>query len=174
MNTRRERQVIILTDALKARFFAKTAKAESGCLLWTGAVTQSTGYGKFRLSDGASDAHVVAWRFANNGVAVPVGKLVMHSCDNRQCVNHEHLILGTTSDNMIDCRNKGRLVYPIGEQTHNAKLDPEKVAFIREHYKPRVFGYRRIGELLNVSEGTVRAVVSGRNWKHLQPTGGAK
>jgi len=33
---------------------------------------------------------------------------VLHTCDNPPCGNDRHLFLGTQSDNMIDCLNKGR------------------------------------------------------------------
>ena len=168
MHTRRERAVIVLTNSLKARFFAKTAKKESGCIEWTGCVSP-TGYGKFRLSDGPQDAHVVAWRMANGGIPVPVGKLVMHSCDNRQCVNAEHLSLGTTSDNMIDCRDKGRLGYAVGEDTYNAVLTDDLVRAIWALFKPRRFGHVRIAQMLGLKPGCVDAVLRGRTWKHVSP-----
>jgi hypothetical protein len=52
-------------------------------------------------------SHVASY-FAFKGV-VPEGKHVLHACDNRSCVNPEHLFLGTQSDNMQDCADKGRL-----------------------------------------------------------------
>lgn len=32
----------------------------------------------------------------------------MHVCDNRRCVNPNHLKVGTQRDNVMDCIGKGR------------------------------------------------------------------
>jgi hypothetical protein len=78
----------------------------SGCWLWLGQLSY-LGYGQIMLSPGQrkTKAHRAAWE-AFRG---PIGKLhVLHRCDNRCCVNPDHLFLGTRSDNMLDMYSKGR------------------------------------------------------------------
>lgn len=41
---------------------------------------------------------------------------IMHSCDNRLCVNPAHLAIGTRSENMKDAYNKGRIIVPHGKR----------------------------------------------------------
>jgi hypothetical protein len=47
-----------------------------------------------------------AWIIANG--PIPIGYYVLHKCDNPPCVNPFHLILGTPTDNILDCISKGR------------------------------------------------------------------
>ena len=49
---------------------------------------------------------------------IPPGMCVCHSCDNRKCINPEHLFLGTDQDNTNDMMKKGRHNRGIG----NVKL----------------------------------------------------
>ncbi len=51
-------------------------------------------------------ANRAAW-IARHG-EIPNGMFVLHKCDNPQCVNSEHLFLGTQLDNMRDMHSKGR------------------------------------------------------------------
>lgn len=78
------------------------------CWEWIGK-KQSDGYGEFRaLGKVYFRAHRFSWiLFYGN---IPDGVLVCHKCDNRGCVNPNHLFLGSRLDNTMDMDNKGRRV----------------------------------------------------------------
>lgn len=84
---------------------------KSGCWNWKGNINNS-GYGSVSVSKGSRDkkvtmrTHRMSW-IAFNG-DIPAGMHVLHKCDNRTCVNPEHLFLGTHRDNMQDMMQKGR------------------------------------------------------------------
>lgn len=81
----------------------------TGCWLWKGQ-RHYLGYGSFSKSAGKARQHVTAhrWAYEIHKGPIPEGLFVMHSCDNRICVNPAHLSVGTHLDNMRDMQNKGR------------------------------------------------------------------
>lgn len=79
--------------------------ADNGCWLWTKYVGTS-GYGQVQVSHKSKSAHRVMFQVHNG--EIPKGLVVMHTCDNKLCVNPDHLSLGTQKDNVRDCVAKGR------------------------------------------------------------------
>ena len=112
-----------------ARFWARVMKMtnEPYCWLWTKSVSKS-GYGNYYNTG----AHKFAYEDTNG--KVPKGYVVMHSCDNKTCVNPAHLSIGRPKDNSIDMVNKGRNAVFYGEQHGQCKLTDKEVAEIRDLY----------------------------------------
>lgn len=88
------------------RFESKTIQSDtSDCIVWIGAV-KNNGYGNFYLCGKWINAHKAAWLFKNG--EIPNGLMIRHICDNRLCVNTNHMVLGTHQDNMNDMVQRGR------------------------------------------------------------------
>lgn len=87
------------------RFAEKvTFGGDDECWLWNGGTI--AGYGKF-LSDAGCYAHRFAFSFFKDEPLI-AGHEILHTCDNRRCVNPFHLVQGTHADNMADMVAKGR------------------------------------------------------------------
>ena len=116
-----------IRDYMK-RFFDKIEKTDT-CWIWKAGLRGKTGYGAFKLNSKVIDAHRVSYEL-HHGV-IPDGVYVCHTCDNRKCVNPDHLFLGTAKDNWQDGFDKNRIKLLGGIDTEKLKKHPSRGAYLR-------------------------------------------
>ena len=87
-------------------------RSVNNCWEWLGTKNHK-GYGMFWFQNKLSTAHRAAYGLFVD--EIPEGMMVCHSCDNRGCVNPDHLFVGTHADNMRDMCNKGRRVQKLSD-----------------------------------------------------------
>lgn len=117
-------------------------------------------YGDITLYKNGKTIHKLAHRFSwelHHG-AIPNGLFVCHSCDNKLCVNPNHLFLGTAKDNAIDCVKKGRS--NIGVKHGRAKLTEQKVIQIL-HLIAQGYSQSGVARMFGVSKRLVGKITSG-------------
>jgi len=132
-----------------ARFLRKVLKMQSGCHEWQ-SVIHRDGYGKFHFDGGQKQAHRVAYELF---IGSPDGAQVLHRCDNRKCVNPDHLFLGTNQDNVKDMDAKKR-------RGTKCKVTLAQAVEIRRLLADR-WTQREVGELFGIDQTTV-----SRIWLH--------
>lgn len=90
-------------ERIKVLNIIKSYGGLDGCWNWLRAT--SHGYGIVCFKTRAVQAHRAVFS-ALNGLGE--GTVVMHTCDNRSCINPSHLVGGTQKDNIQDCLRKVR------------------------------------------------------------------
>lgn len=159
------RPITLREAQAEARFMAKVSpEPMSGCWLWAGGMI-STGYGQFKMPPRDSSpmlAHRLAWLWWRGDIAP--GLFVCHKCDNRACVNPDHLFLGTNSENVADMLSKGRSLR--GEAHPHSKLKAVDVLEIRRAAGDGV-PHDAIAERFGIHDTHVADIVKRKRWGHL-------
>jgi hypothetical protein len=123
------------------------------------------GYYYVSLPGGAKERlHRLLWE-VYSGRPIPEGLQVRHLNDVRTDNREENLALGTHGDNMRDRRDNG--LDPIGSKNSQAKLTEPQVKAIRKRAKKGDKPAVLAGEY-GVSLSTVRGIIRGDIWKHVE------
>lgn len=92
--------------SLIERFSTKYDIKESGCWEWNGAL-RADGYGILKVDGVCDGAHRYSYKLHKGDIND--GMVICHTCDNRKCINPDHLFMATQQDNLLDAMEKGRL-----------------------------------------------------------------
>ncbi len=152
-NVMRPKDTPQLSASQKAVFISKyVVDEESGCWLWIGKKNKA-GYGTFSIS-GTYMAHRIS--YCNYHGSCGNHLLLRHQCGHKDCVNPEHLILGTGSQNWDDWRDAGN---------NKNGITWEIVRSIREDWNSGL--YNR-GQLKKKYGFDVRHIIRNQAW--IDPT----
>lgn len=114
---------MLLTEKRIQSFFSRVDKTDY-CWNFTGSLS-THGYGRVRYRsiddpNRTIETHRFSWLLHKG--EIPEGLFVCHKCDNRRCVNPEHLFLGTPKDNIEDMLNKGRGNNPMKDLDFQSRM----------------------------------------------------
>lgn len=146
----------------ESRFWNNTIENENGCWEWQGATHAKTGYGIITLEGQARTTHTVSYEQAKG--EIPEDLFVLHKCNNRICINPDHLYVGTHDDNMRDMANAGSVK---GSKNFNSILNEEEVQEIRKLIASKMITYANIAQQYGVKRQTVKDIALRRTWAWL-------
>lgn len=143
-----------MTEDQLERFLDKVlipASVITGCWIWTGYKTLD-GYGRQKINGKMTLMHRLSFEHFVGHISK--GMFVCHRCDNRKCVNPNHLFLGTNQDNIDDKVIKGRTFKKLTEtqvlEIFNASASQREVA---KNY--------------GISQRQVSNIKNKKTWSHL-------
>jgi hypothetical protein len=153
----------------RVQFLENAAATESDeCVAWPFTLDRY-GYGRITHM-GMRTAHRAMFAMVYGDV--PSGLEVMHSCDNRACVNPRHLSAGTHAQNMRDMAARGRAnggngIWKVdnrGERHPKARLTEKIVFEIRVSYAKKKISQRELAEQYNVSRQAISDIIRNITW----------
>jgi len=144
-------------------FFNNIIFGLSECWFWCGYVDK-LGYGRWFFKREHLKAHRKSWQLFRN--EIPEGKMILHHCDVRNCVNPDHLYVGTQRDNMRDCSNRKRFNHKPrhGEENPVAKLTTSEVLLMRSIREEKGLSYKKISQEFGVSTMTAYRAITKKSW----------
>lgn len=157
ISRKRADMVAPLIDRLMARI---SVDHETGCWNWTAGTVR--GYGSLKHDGISIGAHRASYEHHHG--PIPDGLCACHKCDNRACINPEHLFLGSQAENVADMDAKGRRVSPKGSGNSQAKINEADVMAIRAAVGVT---HKALGERYGITRSAVQAIRAGRNWGHV-------
>lgn len=152
-----------------SRFLSGIKKVENGCWVCVNTDIRENGYRRLVVRKAFDSflymsSHRLSYMHFKG--AIPDGLLVMHRCDNRECCNPDHLVLGDALANSADMVAKDRSLY--GERHPLSKLTE---ADVLEIHRLSGAGERQseIAAKFSITQAAVSAIVSGKTWRRLHP-----
>lgn len=145
-----------------SQFATRTKCDANGCYIWQG-TKDPHGYGRVTWQGRGRLAHRVALHVFS-GFDLETALPVCHRCDVRNCVNPDHLYVGTKKQNTADMFNRGRAV-------RIAKLTDQQVADIRLIYSRAHGSYgtlAALARLCGVTSSTLHGILHDRYTQHAQ------
>lgn len=144
-------------ESVKRRLKDNSAIDHNGCWAWLRS-GRGTGYGAIKVAGKAIDTHRASYAVFKG--AIPADLVVMHTCDNRLCVNPDHLELGTLATNHQDAVAKGR-VKPFRVQ-RDEPLSDNELAELVDRFK-RGVSQRALVKQFNVAPTTLKRLLRAAN-----------
>lgn len=139
-----------------------TDQSQGCCWEWNASL--SKGYGLVVVNRRKVKSHRAAWMYVH-GEMPSSDIFLLHSCDNRKCVNPKHLREGTPQDNIQDMYSRDRASR--GSAHPGALINETQARQIKILLRDKVRQCDIVRQL-NVQLNVVVGIRRNRTWKHIK------
>lgn len=139
------------------RFMLRISIKENGCWEMNSGV-RDNGYSRININKKSFYGHRFFYEYFNG--KIKTGNFICHKCDNRKCVNPNHLFQGTQKDNIQDAINKKR--FPVGSRL-SKKLTEDDIIEIRSSNECNEY----LASMFGVCRQTISLIKRRKTWKHV-------
>jgi hypothetical protein len=140
-----------------------TPEPSTGCWLWMRGAG-SGGYGT--ISVGGKTVRTNRASYEAFYGPIPEGLFVLHSCDQKLCVNPEHLSADTRGENTRQAYARGLTPRLRGTKNHNAKFSEADVTMWHVMHMAGMSG-ADVARAYNTSRSVVNLALRGKSWRHV-------
>jgi len=135
---------------------------DQDCWEWTAYVLWD-GYGQFRFFGKNIKCHKVSYMYYFG--PIPPGLWILHKCNNKLCVNPNHLYAGTRQDNANDAKYFETFV---GSKNGRSILNENKIyEIITDVYNNKYTSICQIADNCGVCPQTIRYIFKRKLWTHI-------
>jgi hypothetical protein len=134
------------------------------CIYTTDVLLDKDGYPKVKHQGKLWRLHRLIFTYVNG--KIPEGKVIGHACNNKGCINPNHLYLTTAAENSTQAKKDG--LYKTGVNNVRAKLTEEQVIELRRAYYEDGVSQDSLALKYDLSQSTVSAIVRFITYKQLE------
>lgn len=132
---------------------------EKGCHECTSHAPGKDGYCSISIDNKKYKIHRHIFKQTHG--SIPMGLVIRHTCDNKICINPDHLKVGTIAENINDAVERG--LVPKGSSKVNSKLTEDDVRYMRSSG----ISAWHLAKIYPVNKSTIIDILKRKSWKHV-------
>lgn len=159
------KQILLEETAYSGDDLEINLKIQNGCILWEG-LKNSKGYGKvwYPKTKKLILLHRLICFKVTEDIEI-LNKVVLHSCDIRNCINPDHLSMGTQKQNIRDAVKRGRMSKR-GVLSNRTSLTEQDIRDIRRLHSEGVM-QKDLALKYKMRPNSISCIISKTNWSHI-------